>query len=222
MKRKATLFIFALIFMLLIPFTVSAKEKEYEISFPAGFTVAYSPDGMKDAAKILGIDYKDAKDFFEKENLMFFALDKSGVQARLCSYESEFSKTAVDISSLKDTQILSIADKLTDAKNCETVKKNGVKYIVITETLKDSGGNYVSTQYITVKNSKIYQLSFYSQGESKSLLAEDIFDTFVILSTERKNSNFIFIGIAALMAVFAAIIVIMVFKIIRSIKIKEK
>jgi len=177
---------------LLLNFCAFAKtEKSYKIDIPDGFTTAYSDSDKTDISKIVGIKSEEAEKYFTDNNLLFLSVDeKNSFQIKLSETKDNFSAKTVNFSYLSDEKLLSLSENLfakTDDKASSKVKlvqNGGMKFLKRNEAHKDSGGEYVVTQYVTVVNGKNYRLSVLAPGLSESDVADTIFKSLEIFDEE--------------------------------------
>ena len=102
--------------------------------------------------------------------------------------------------------------------------KNSKKYIQISKLEEDAGGEYISSQFITVCNGKIYNISFYNDGKKLDKNCYKILDTFEVMrsSVPQKAPMYIIVIIAFGIAVSATVIIIMILGIIKDEKKKNE
>lgn len=99
---------------------------------------------------------------------IFLAIEeKSNSQISVRTDQTEFSKKIGDFSYLEDEAVEKTAKELVKNEKAtyKTATSNGMKFIEIRFTDKDSGGKFSSIQYMTVRNGKIYTLAFNFEGE---------------------------------------------------------
>ena len=201
--------------MLLLSINVSAdtKTKEFKIDTPKGFTEVYRLENLSKAAKILGMSDGELSEFLKKNEITYFAVsnDKS-TQIRLSGVEDNFGKTVGEMNNLNNKQL---KDLIKTLKKESTAKfsidtSNGRNYIKSSSLLKDSGGEYTVTQYITVVNGKTYYLTCYNSGTKTSGEIKSVFSNLIIYDVLNKTDNIKYIIgflIVALMLISVGLIV---------------
>ena len=228
LKYKVLFIVTAIISVLLFSTTVCAAQKEFYLSVEKNFIVVNAGDkSCKKAAKAVGMTERELRDYFEKNGVLLFAVtpDNSS-QIRLSYYENDFSKLAQDISSLDEEGIGMLAKAIDkdETPEYDTVKNNsGEKFLKFTDFMKDSGGEYTVTQYVTVKNEKVYQLSCYTPGKTVPNSIEKTFKNFKITSYGKQNNASVLQTLLLILsiAVFLTLAVLMSVGIVSSLK-KEK
>lgn len=201
--------------MLLLSINVSAntKTKEFKIDTPKGFTEVYHLENLSKAAKILGMSDGELSEFLKKNEITYFAVsnDKS-TQIRLSGVEDNFGNTVGEMNNLNNKQL---KDLIKTLKKESTAKfsidtSNGRNYIKSSSLLKDSGGEYTVTQYLTVVNGKTYYLTCYNSGTKTSSEIKSVFSNLIIYDVLDKTNNLKYIIgllIVALMLICVGLIV---------------
>ncbi len=207
MKFKFILLTLVLAVIMALP--VSAAGKGYNIEFPEDYVVSYGNTKSDPVAKIIGMDSEKYSNYFKSNGLLFIAAkEDNSVQIRFSKYTNEFSQKLGNMGNLNDNEFSEIADKLVGDKPYTKEVSGEQIFISVTENLKDSGGEYVSTQYITVKNGNVYQLSCYNSGNE---INGEITDIFKSLSFSQSNNfNWVYTMIVLAVVFFAAVIIIMI------------
>lgn len=139
----------------------------------------YGRDDNKLAA-VLNMTEDEVKSYCEQNNINLLAVNKDNTkQIREIIRETEFSKTVKNLAVLKDDEILSLTYQLCGIDNAKgkVIEKATYKYLKIEVKGKDSGGEYILTQYITVKNSKTVTLSFYTSNGEDTGYTDKIFNS---------------------------------------------
>ena len=215
--------ILAIIAVLLFIVTVNtaAAEKTFNI-IVFDDLYAHRGDNVDEIADIVGVGEAELLNEFNKGGLLYFAVSPdNSVRIRLSEYADNFSVEAVDFSYIDDKNKQSFLKSLGD--NATLVKSGNREYAVISEVLNGDSDAYTVTQYITICGGKTYYLSCYNEGEGISEAVEEIFSSLSLYgenTTDKKVDRTlaaIVIGIVA----FAAIAVIMVIGLYRTIKFKE-
>lgn len=209
--------------LLLLTFSVSAAGYEYAIDTDADFTSAKYGDDLTKISEKLNMTTDDLNTYFSKNGLLYLAVsDDAKTQVRLSAFTDNFSSAVSDISYLDDKALYEFMSAVSeeDENSCEVVLNNGRKFIVVKDTLKDSGGIYTVTQYITICDSKTFYLSCYNEGEDTSAEIKSTFKSFSVNDVETPSNSytiptvFVIVGIV----VFSAIAVFMIIGIVKTVR----
>lgn len=200
--------------------TVSADEsKIFEIELSKDYNVLYLGEDAAPMAKKLNMKPKELKNYMAENGVLMLAVSKDkSRQIRIIEEQTEFSKLAEDISAMDKTSLNEFAQIVTADNNTEFsyVNNNNRKYIKFSDTLTDSGGSYVMTQYVTICGGKIYRYCFYNSGKTEIAEADETFNNFKLLGFEEKKLPEWFSIVFVLgIAVFAAISIALFVGIIR-------
>lgn len=205
-------------------FTVNTAAANYEYSISPGsdfISVKYGDD-LTQISQKLNMTTDELNSYFSKNGLLYLAVSSDAkTQIRLSAFTDNFSSAVDDISLLSDEQLRDFIDAVSDKteSSCEVVMCGGRKYISVTDVLKDSGGIYTVTQYITICSGQTFYLACYNDGEGTSSQVKSIFENFSLKTVNAENTyNFtllkILIGIGIL--IFTAISVVMIIGVIKS------
>lgn len=211
------------VLMLLLTFNVSAANYEYTISPGLDFTSASRGDDLTEISQKLNMTADELNTYFNKNGLLYLAVsDDTKTQIRLAAFTDNFSSAVDDISYLNDEQLGEFMSAVSDDEEstCTIVVNNGRKYIMVKDTLKDSGGVYTVTQYITICSGQTFYLSCYNQGETTSAEIQSIFKTLSLNTVNKEKENhFDFTNIIIIVGIvlFSAISVVMIIGIIKSV-----
>lgn len=166
-----------------------------EASFAPGekfITVTNDSADKSAVAKILGISADDLNSYMKENNVVLLAVDGNNKrQIRLTEKVCKFSKEIKNFSLLSDSDILSLAGNLSgsDTAEYDIVSRNEQKFLKARETLLDSGGSYVLTQYITVAGSRIYNLSFCTSADCSDEYIKTVFESLDISTSPAGNQD---------------------------------
>ena len=205
------------VFILLFSLTVSADS-----------SINITPDGefiteTEQIAKIIGMDKNELLDFCIENKIVYIAVNKdNSKQIRVTVKENDFSNGIVNINGLSDDKINAVLPDVIGVEGIkgEIINKDGQKFIKTEMSSKDSGGDFILTEYITVANKKVYVLSFYTNKKADTKYIEKTFETlespnFVV----ENNGLFWVVGIAIVIFLFATVFIIIT--LIRDIKAKK-
>lgn len=173
---KRIIVVFCLVLMLL-SLPVSAKEKcsveDFELQ---GEFYSYSaaPDKV---AEILGITRQELDNYCKQNNIVLLAVDSQNKkQIRINVYKTDFSNSVINLSKMTDNKIIELIPEITGLQGIKgnIVSQNEQKFLRTELKSKDSGGEYLLTQYITVANKSNYILSFYTHiGEDTEYIVNN-------------------------------------------------
>lgn len=204
----------------LFSISVSAdKSKVFELELSKDYNTLYLGEDAAPMAKRLNIETKELKSYMEENGVLMIAVSKDkSRQIRVIEEETEFSLLAEDISAMDKASLNEFAQIVTSDNNTEFsyVTNNSRKYIKFSDTLTDSGGSYVMTQYVTICSGKIYRYCFYNSGEKEIAEADETFNNFKLLGfEEEKLPGWLSIVFVLCIAVFAGLSVALFIGIIR-------
>ena len=214
------------ILVALFSINVSAATYEYSISPSDNFITAQHGDNLTEISQKLNMSTDDLSTYFNKNGLVYLAVsDDAKTQIRLSAFTDNFSSAVSDISYLDQTALNEFMSAVSEdgESSCELVTSNGRKYIVVKDTLQDSGGAYTVTQYITICDSKTFYLSCYNEGEDTSDEIHSVFNGFYLKSIETEEGTnttpLVFIAIGVI--IFTCLAIVMIIGIIKKLTAKE-
>ncbi len=192
--------------------SVSAEDLTFEFELDESYVVANAGDDLSELAAVLGVSEETLQSNFDKNGLLMIAADKNNSnQVQLSAVENEFSELVGDMSTMSEDELKEIANELVNENaGYAFEEKDGCIYIVIAETLSDSGGTYTVTQYCTVKDGVLYRLSFYTSGTVVPDTVYEAFETFRIIGEDDGLPIWVTLLIVVGIAAFAALAVWMV------------
>ncbi len=225
MKFKKSVFL-GLLVLTVIVLPAFKNVRDFEFNPGENFVSCYKDQDKSSVAKTLDISNQELDSYFSEKNIEFLAVsyDKKS-QIRISAYNDMLSKSARDISNLSEKNIKKLAQSITEdtALTYDIYIRNSRKYIEITENLKDSGGEFVSTQLITMANGKIFNITINNAGD---FVDEDMLkslDTLKFKESQDSFKSYIIITIAIVIGigVFITLIVLMILGIIKDKKNEE-
>ena len=215
MKRIIALIVF---FILLFSLTVSADSN---INLKPGGEFITETEQI---AKIIGMEKNELLDFCIENKIVYIAVNNdNSKQIRITVKENEFSKKVVNLNSLSDEEISSylLLDIIGNgALKGDVINHKGQKFIKTQMLLKDSGGDFIINEFITVADKKVYVLSFYTNKNTDIKYVEKTFETFESSNFVNENNSLIWVVAIGIVAFFAASVFIII-TLIRDIKIKK-
>lgn len=170
MLKKILICVIALMVMLIS--VVSALEIGDEFYL-------YGKDNQKIAQSFSMTD-SELKKYCAENGITLLAVNKDNTkQIREITTTNDFSKTVKNLAVLSDSEIEKLAPDLCGIENAKgkVIEKNTYKYLKIEVKGKDSGGEYILTRYITVKNSEIISLNFYTSANLSTDYCDEIFNS---------------------------------------------
>jgi hypothetical protein len=135
------------IFVLCFCFSVSAE----------GEFLVYGEDDIELFCRAFDMDDCEIVDYVNENNITYLAINRDNTkQIKRSETVDAFSKKVVDFNVLADDEIKNLANEISGFENSkgEVVTARGYKLLKSELKTKDSGGEYVLTQFVTVKNSK--------------------------------------------------------------------
>lgn len=144
------------------------------------YAVATKSSEVDTVAQRLGLEEDTVAAYFKDNSLKLLAVSEDGqTQIRISRFSDNFSSAVYDAENLTDEQTSQMISLYSSSHDfAEVIESDGRKFAKTTEVLKDSGGVYTATQYVTVAGGRIYVISCYNQGEGTSAEIDKIFSTF--------------------------------------------
>ena len=139
----------------------------------------YGRDNQK-LATALSMTESEIASYCSENFITALAVNKDNTkQIREITQQTEFSKAVKNLAVLSNDEILDLTFQLCGIENAKgkVIEKEAYKYLKIEVKGKDSGGKYILTQYITVKNSKAITLSFYTSDGTDTTYTDEIFNS---------------------------------------------
>lgn len=165
----------------------------------------------KRLAATLDMTEEEVKAYCTENNITLLAVNKDNTkQIREIVRETEFSKTVKNLAVLKNDEILDLTYQLCGIENAKgkVIEKDAYKYLKIEVRGKDSGGEYILTQYITVKNSKTVTLSFYTSNGEDISYTDKIFNS--QFSNLKATKGWVTVALALMLGLCAVLSVMIV------------
>lgn len=131
--------------------------------------MVYGEDDVELFCQAFDMDACEISEYINQNNITYFAINRDNTkQIKRTEFTDEFSKEIVDFSVLSDSEITSLSSEISGFENSKgkVVTLGGYKLLKSELKTKDSGGEYVLTQFVTVKNSKKITLLFYTSGDT--------------------------------------------------------
>ena len=147
-------------------------------------------------SQLLGMTKTEFDNYCNQNNVTYFAVNKDNTkQIKRSEYSDEFSNKVVDLSALEDDKILELAPSLSGFEEArgEVVKHNNLKFLKVEMSTSDGGGEYVLTQYVTVKQARKIVLVFYSDADFSREYITSVFQN--QFPKEKNYKPYVIIGI---------------------------
>ena len=150
--------------------SITIKEENLTISLPGSYTMLNADNAKKNKEIIedFGYSVTSFKSYLKSNNIILFASDKeSKAQVSVKKWESDFSKDVQDLAYLSDKSLESVVKELIKDESLahKTVTINGMKMFEIQKNDKDSGGDFCSAQYVTIRNGNFYSVTVMYPGK---------------------------------------------------------
>ncbi|HCH28489.1 MAG TPA: hypothetical protein DEW35_03170 [Ruminococcaceae bacterium] len=234
-KRSLLTVVFAFVCVLVL--CGFESDRDFEISAGEDYFYCYSDGSYMDVTNRLNEIYNDVnkqnkaavydasklKTFFKEYDIQFFAVNKNDAsQIRVAVYSDETSEQIDDLSRKSDSRVEKFARNLTGGSSLDygIYERDARKYIVLKGEEKDAGGSYFVTQFITVYNGKVFNISFFNNSGMTDKEYK-ILDTFEIkeASFPTKQPVIIVIFLAVGIALLTCLIIFMIWGLVHK---KEK
>lgn len=189
------------VMLLVFSFCVSAEDE----------FLVYGEDSINSFSEILNMDAGDITEYCKQNNITYFAINRNNTkQIKRSEITDAFSQRIVDFSVLDDNEILNLTKEISGFENSkgQVVAVNGVKFLKTEVKTHDSGGEYVLTQFVTVKGAKKITLSFFTAGNTDRAYIEDALNS--QFPKEKDFKPFIIGGTVVLSVAILVIIVLII------------
>lgn len=190
MKKTVYVFLFAIAAVLI--FSGFKGGNGFTIEVNNSYAVATKSSEVDIVADRLGMEEDAVAAHFKENALVFIAVSGDGkTQIRISRFTDNFSSKVYDAENLTEeqaSQMISLYSTSYDA--ADVIESGGRKFAKTTELLKDSGGVYTATQYVTVGGGRTYVISCYNADDGTSEEIEDIFSTFTVEDMSTRISNY--------------------------------
>ena len=215
---------------------VKVEEHSLTFSLPNNYVLlnADTAKDNEDLIESLGYSVSSFKNYLKPadknspQTLFLGVMPNTKSQILVKSWSTEFSKKINDFSYLNDSSLFKTAKELitTNDASFKIVSANGMKFVEIRTNAKDSGGDFCSVQYITVRNGKFYSLNFTFSGSINDQNVQSAWDALITLKIKSSLDKSVWDAgsITILVLLFAVIIIgiivagIIVYSIITDIK----
>lgn len=208
--KKSSFLIFAIIFTALFTFSVFAAEVK------AGKDFFDAKEQPQKVCEILGIEANALESYCKDNNVTYLGVDKNNKrQIKALCYETDFSNSIVNISSMTSDNISVLIPQIVGIENAkgDVVTVGSQKFIKTAVMTEDSGGEYILTSFTTVADKKNFVLNFYTLKGEDTEYIDEIFEVYAqskefAVEKEQKftlQRVLIFIGVVVFITVFVLV-----------------
>ena len=192
--------------MFLFSFSVCAENKDN--FYVHGEATTY-------VSEILGMTEDQLKDYVNNNNITYLAVNRDNTkQIRKTEISDAFSKKIGNFLTLKDDEILELAEELTGFEdvNATVFDRGDKRFLKVSVKTTDSGGEYYLTQYVTVANSKKEILSFYTASGENTDYIEDFLNSHYKVAKQNTFLKVLSVIGITLFSLLAAAVVFVIIK----------
>lgn len=220
--KRIIAFVFAL-FMLVLPVSAEQSDDSIILDYVEGLTLC-TPDSIPSSdGMIFGIKEEEFKKYLTENRILLYGFDNSNAFVfELTGEKTDFTESIGDFSNIKEADIKDFADtSLSSVYSIENI--SGTVYVV-TDNVSDSGSEYITRQYITVKHGRLYIMTFTVPGSSVKKDVGERIDriinglTFGGDEIPEKVSVYSVIGVAVLVSAVAVLAVYILITVILDIR----
>ena len=150
-------------FLLLLVFTFNATALSVDNLTPTDDLILYS-ENPSQVSEILKVDENSLAETIKENNIIFLAVnEKNSKQIQLIWDETAFSSSVGNLSNLSNDSINALLPDITGDDNIkgDIVYLENQKLVKINKT----SDNFIITQFYTIKDNKIYILSFFTNSD---------------------------------------------------------
>ena len=206
MVKSVRFFLAMLAVIAVLFFSAFKGGSGFTIEIDDSFAISTEASDVEDIAERLNLDEEVVASYFDLNDLKLIAVSEdTKTQIRISRFADNFSSSVYDAENLTEAQIGEMLSLYGGSnKTFEIIENDSRKFAKITETLKDSGGVYTSTQYVTVAGGRTYVITCYNPSDSTSAEVEKIFSTFTVrdmttrIEQYKWKKNWIIPGIVAM------------------------
>ena len=136
--------------------------------FPQGYTVITKDNAYdnEEFLEQLGFEPSAFITYLNKNDILYFAatIDNSR-QFKLTCKTTRLTSEVVSLEEASKEGLATIGEQLINGNYEKIEYINSVPYYKMVTEVKGDGGSYISVQYITVRDGKYYQLTYYGTGD---------------------------------------------------------
>lgn len=171
----------------------------------------YGEDDIDIFCQAFDMDAGEIKYYLSQNNITYLAINGDNTkQIKRSEITDAFSQKVVDFSVLEDSEILNLANQISGFENSkgQVVTVGDIKLLKTEVKTKDSGGEYVLTQFVTVKGGKKITLSFFTAGDGDRAYIETVLKE--QFPKEKDFTPFLIGGTVALSIAILVVIVLII------------
>jgi hypothetical protein len=173
--------------------------------------LVYGEDDIDIFCQAFDMDAGEIKYYLSQNNITYLAINGDNTkQIKRSEITDAFSQKVVDFSVLEDSEILNLANQISGFENSkgQVVTVGDIKLLKTEVKTKDSGGEYVLTQFVTVKGGKKITLSFFTAGDGDRAYIETVLKE--QFPKEKDFTPFLIGGTVALSIAILVVIVLII------------
>jgi hypothetical protein len=173
--------------------------------------LVYGEDDIDIFCQAFDMDAGEIKYYLSQNNITYVAINGDNTkQIKRSEITDAFSQKVVDFSVLEDSEILNLANQISGFENSkgQVVTVGDIKLLKTEVKTKDSGGEYVLTQFVTVKGGKKITLSFFTAGDGDRAYIETVLKE--QFPKEKDFTPFLIGGTVALSIAILVVIVLII------------
>jgi hypothetical protein len=173
--------------------------------------LVYGEDDIDIFCQAFDMDAGEIKYYLSQNNITYLAINGDNTkQIKRNEITDAFSQKVVDFSVLEDSEILNLANQISGFENSkgQVVTVGDIKLLKTEVKTKDSGGEYVLTQFVTVKGGKKITLSFFTAGDGDRAYIETVLKE--QFPKEKDFTPFLIGGTVALSIAILVVIVLII------------
>jgi hypothetical protein len=173
--------------------------------------LVYGKDDIEIFCQAFDMDAGEIKYYLSQNNITCLAINGDNTkQIKRSEITDAFSQKVVDFSVLEDSEILNLANQISGFENSkgQVVTVGDIKLLKTEVKTKDSGGEYVLTQFVTVKGGKKITLSFFTAGDGDRAYIETVLKE--QFPKEKDFTPFLIGGTVALSIAILVVIVLII------------
>ena len=206
----------------LLTFTVFAASKaensqhELTLTLPEEYVLLSSETAEENEELLESLGYSESafKNYLKQVNnthILFLGVNPDNMaQVMVKASSTEFSKKVVDFSLLTAEALQKTAKDLVQVKDAsyKMAEVNGIKLIEVRSTDKDSGGEFCSIQYLTVRNGVLYTVGYTFNGAVNDAKVNTAWGSVQTLNIKDTTSSSAFdLGTIMLIFLLSAVII---------------
>lgn len=196
--------------------TAQNSEHELTLTLPEEYVLLSSETAEENAELLESLGYSETafKNYLKQVDntqILFLGVNPDNMaQVTVKASSTEFSKKIIDFSLLTDEALQKTAKDLVAVKGASQKKAevNGIKLIEVRATDKDSGGEFCSIQYLTVRNGVLYTVGYTFNGPVSEAKVNTAWESIQSLDIKDVTTSSAFdLGTILLMFLLSAVVI---------------